>query len=73
MSGVTDIPVTDSRGIIIGRAIVEMVSDGAVIHIEILDGQGMAIVRSISEGTYEGLSIRPVIPPLIEATTVDRS
>jgi hypothetical protein len=72
MSEVTDIPVTDSQGIIIGSASIDMTPDGADVRVAIFDGHGMAIVRSIAEGTYSGLSIRPTIPPFIEATTVDR-
>lgn len=72
MKAITGIPVTNSEGRVIGKAKLQMTPDGADIHIELIDGLGMAIARSIAEGLCDGLSIRPDLPPFQEASTVDR-
>lgn len=72
MAEITGIPVTDSQGRVIGQANLQMTPDGADIRIELIDGYGMELVRSIVDGFCDGLSLRPVIPPFQEATTVDR-
>lgn len=72
MPKITGIPVTDSQGRVIGKATLQMTPDGADLRIELIDGLGMAIARSITDGFCDGLSIRPVIPPFQEASTVER-
>lgn len=72
MKAITGIQVTDSQGRVIGKAKLQMTPDGADIHIELIDGLGMELVRSITDGFVDGLSLRPVIPPFQEASTVDR-
>lgn len=65
---VTDIPVMDSNGNVIGQAVLTIEPDGADVHVVIFDGTGMDIVRAITNGLADGIQIKIALPPMREAT-----